>query len=355
MNKIGKHNKSESCLSNAEQLLELARDWMKQGNTNVAYQLLQDANRSKEIEKNKVIKGEISKEIGRVFMSTGNWEQAENAYRRATEIFLEQEYYKGAAESTRNLANLKFQKGQFNDSNSLCEQAIAWATNSGDFQLRATIFNTQGAIHSIEGRQRESIKTLNLCLSDFRRAGNSLRQAYVEHNIGLAYLELDDPTEAKKSLEGALAKALENTDINLVEMCYQNIAKVYIKLKDFVSARSLIRTARELLDNLKSPNLEADLNVIEAECLRFSGDFDRADDLLNKALTIARKADLLQNEAEILFEAGQVAFERGDFNLGRSRVEAAIELFKKTGGGQINKAIEKLKYFEFVAKKGNKG
>ncbi len=333
------------------QLLSLAKDWIKQGNTTVVFRLLDEALKLSSSDTDKALRGEITKELGRVYMQTGQWDRAIQSCEQASSLFLESENYRGAAESVRNLANIRFQLGQFEESYALCEKAIDWATKAGDFQLRATILNTQGAIRSIEGDQKESIKIFKLCLSDFRRAGNSIRQAYILHNIGLAHLELDQYEESRKALDESLKLALENHDTNLVMLCYLNKSKLLLKTSDIIAARSLINTARELLEVLKSPNLAADLAVIEAEAYRLSGDLARADDILSKSLTLARENNLLQHEAEILYEAGQVAIELGQADMARSRLEAAITLFKKTGGAKLEKAVEKLKIIESSAKR----
>jgi len=341
--KITEAKKDDKVISDGNHLLELAREWLKQGNTAVAFQLLNQALRSKETEHSKNLKGELSKEIGRVYMQTGQWERAEDAYYQAKWIFLEIGNYRGAAESIRNLANMKFQMGEFSLSESLCESAIDWATKSGDFQLRATILNTQGAIKSIEGKQKDSINIFRLCLSDFRRIGNKLRQAYVLHNIGLAQMEIGEFPEAKKSLEEALSLAYESRDLNLVELCYQNIAKLYLQIGDIMAARSLIKSARELIISLGSPAMTVDLDIIEADSARKSGDLKQARNMLDSALEMARKQNLSQHEAEILYLSGLTAAEQGETNVARARLEASIIVFKRTGGGGLNRAVEKLK------------
>ncbi len=333
----------EKMINDGNHLLELAREWLKQGNTAIAFQLLNQALKSKETENNKTLKGELSKEVGRVFMQTGQWDRAEDAYIRARSIFLETGNYRGAAESVRNLANLKFQLGEFSLSENLCETAIDWATKSGDFQLRATILNTQGAIKSIEGKQKESIHVFRLCLSDFRRSGNKVRQAYVLHNIGLAELEIGQYQEAKASFEEALALALDSQDLNLVELCYQNMAKLFLQTGDLMAARSLIKSARELIATIKSPAVEVDLDIIDADCKRRSGDLKNAEITLDRCLAMAREQNLSQHEAEILYLGGLIAIDHDEVGIARSRLEASIVLFKKTGGGGLKQAVEKLK------------
>lgn len=338
-------------VQSARKLLDLARDWIRQGNTSVAMQLLKDAFKLNEKDHDKLVNGDLLKETGRVYMQLGEWDRSEEAFKQAQAVYLELGENRGAAMSARNLANVKFQLGRFAESNDLCENAVDWATQAGDFQLRATILNTQGAIKSIEGKHKESIKIFKLCLSDFRKSGNKLRQAYILHNIGLAYYELNELYKSKQAFEEALMLAIEAGDTSLVEICYQNFAKLYIKLGDIVAARSLIVLAQELLGTIKSPALSADLAIIEATALRVSGDSSKAGDILDKALDKARNNDLLQHEAEILFESGQVAVEQGNPDLARSRFEAAIRLFKQTGSAQLSEAVSKLKSLEAAAGK----
>ncbi len=348
---VAKQNINGFVTHSARQLLELARDWVRQGNTSVAMQLLNDAFSLNDRDSDRLVKGDLLKEYGRVYMQVGDWDRAEDAFRQAEAIYLDLGEYRGAATTVRNLANLKFQLGRFAESDTLCEKAVDWATKAGDFQLRATILNTQGAIKSIEGKHRDAIKVFKLCLSDFRKSGNKLRQAYVLHNIGLAHYELGEFEKSKTSFEEALMLAMESRDTSLVEICYQNFAKLYLKLGDIVAARSLIVLAQELLGTVKSPALTADLAIVEATAYRVSGDPAKAGDILDKALEKARENNLLQHEAEILHESGQVALERGQTDLAKSRLEAAIKLFRQTGGAQLSEAVNKLKNLESAAGK----
>ena len=346
-----KHKGESYKAGDAQHLLRLAKEWMKQGNTTVALQLLNEALKLNEKVDDRLVRGEISKELGRVYMQKGQWNLAEDAYQEATAIFLEFEQYRGAAESIRNLANMKFQQGRFSDSSSLCETAVNWATKSGDYQLRATIFNTMGAIKSIEGNQRESINIFQLCLSDFRSTGNRIREAYTQHNIGLAQMEIGDYMESRRSLEESLELALEQKDLNLVALCYLNITKLHLKINDLEAAKSLINIAREINKMLNSPNINMDFEIIKAEALRLEGNFKEAHEILERALWHAREYNLEEHEAEIFSELGQVSIELGKFKEARINLEAAIALFKKTGGGLLEKAESRLKNLESRIKK----
>ena len=72
-----------------------------------------------------------------------------------------------------------------------------------------------------------------------------------------------------------------------IEICYQNMAKLYMQTGDIIAARSLIKSAKELLGTLNSPALKVDLAIIESKCTRLSGNPDKAQAILNEALEIA--------------------------------------------------------------------
>jgi tetratricopeptide (TPR) repeat protein len=177
-------------------LLNLARGWLKQGNPVVAVELLKSAVRSPEAERDRELLAQILKSIGRAMMMQSEWEGADTHYLEAQRLFLDLENYKGAAECIRNRANMYFQKGKYKESEELCGQALEWATQINDYELRATILNTLGAIKSATGNLRDSIKIFKLCLTDFQTSGNKVRQGYVLLNIGLTQTELTEYVEA---------------------------------------------------------------------------------------------------------------------------------------------------------------
>lgn len=312
-------------------LLELARGWLKQGNAIVALELLNSAVTSREVDSDLVLQAQILKEIGRAKMMQSDWEAAESHYLQAQRLFKDTDHFKGASECARNRANLNFQKGNFREAEALCEQALEWASVAGESELRATILNTLGAIQSATGNHAEAIKTLGLCLADFRTARNRSRQGYVLLNIGLAQLELADHTQAIAHFNESLAIAMETQDLTLVEICYQNIARCYLIQKQAVLARSVIDTARKILPGLSSIALEAELNVIDCRILHLAGDLKRAEALLDKTHVLAVEHKLCSIEADIVYEQGLVENDKGNTARAMSKLDAAANLYQRLG------------------------
>ncbi len=334
---------SESGITDGVTLLELARGWLQQGNPVVAIDLLKSAITSPEAEKDEQIRASILKETGRTHMMQSEWEQAEAFYLEAQRVFKCIDNLQGAAECARNRANAFFQQGDYGKSEELCQLALQWATEISNYQLRATILNTLGAIKSATGNHREAIKVFRLCLSDFESSGNSIRQGYVLLNIGLALTELGDYSEAIGNLNRALAIALTEKDLHLVEICYQNIAKSYYAQKQTSLAKSVIDTARKILPGLNSIALTTELNIIDCRILRAMGHLEAASELLEQTCKIARQNDLHALEAEALFEQGQLAREIGETEQAAVKLNAAASLFRQMGmDHQFQEAIQTL-------------
>lgn len=312
-------------------LLDLARGWLAQGNPVVAIELLKSATGSAEAEQDAELKAHIFKEAGRAMMMQSDWESAEPYYIGAQRLFLEAGNEKGAAECSRNRANMCFQQGDFETAQDLCEQALELSTHLNDHQLRASILNTLAAIKSTTGDLREAIKTFKLCLADFQAAGQLLRQGHVLLNIGLTQTELGEYAEAVMNLKEALAIAFREKDLQLVEICYQNIASCHLAQKETILARSVLETARKILPGLQSAALETELDLIDCRILRAMGDLDGAEALLKNTYARAVKHNLSALQADILMEQGRLLTDKGKTRTAYAKLQAASLQYHQLG------------------------
>jgi len=318
-------------IRNGQSLLELARDWLKQGNPVVAIELLKSAGCSSEAENNPELRAKVLKETGRAMMMQSAWDGAENHYVEAQRLFLLHENWVGAAECARNRANMYFQKGMYGKAETLCQQALDWIAALNDHQLRATVLNTLGAVKSATGDLRESIKVFRLCLADFQAAGNVIRQGYVLLNIGLTQTELGEYVEAIQNLQEALAVAFSEKDLQLVEICYQNIARCHLAEGETIMARSVLDTARKILPGLNSRALEVELDLLDCKVLRAMGNTVGAEERLNATYDAAVKNRLTSLQADVLLEQGYLHRDTGEHSLAACKLEAAASLYKQLG------------------------
>ncbi len=318
-----------SAIQDGRTLLELARGWLKQGNPLVATELLEAAIRTPEVETDIELRAKILKESARSRMMQSDWDEADSLFLEAQRLFNDVKNHSGAAECARNRANLYFQRGMYHHAEQYCRQALEWAASSNDHELRATILNTMAATKSATGELKESLKIFNLCLSDFQAAGNTIRQGYVLLNIGLTQIELGELNAAIQRLNEALAIALKEKDLHLVEICYQNISKCYLEQKETTLAKSVIDTARRFLPGLNSKAVEAELNLVDGRILRTMGHFDAAGEILGATLKMTQEHKLSALMADVLFEQGQVAREMGNLDMARAKIDSSIVQYKK--------------------------
>lgn len=309
----------------------LACEWLKQGNPVVALELLRAAIDAPETIRDSELRAKVLKETGRAYMMQSDWEKADIFYREAQQAFVLMGNVPGAAQCARNRANMSFQQGRYQESENLCEQALQWASEADDRQLRATILNTMAAIKSATGDWPEALKMFRLCLADFQATENKVRQGYVLLNIGLTQAELGENDAAIDSLNKALAIALEEKDLQLVEICYQNIAKDYLNQGEIKLAQSVLAVARKILPGLSSAALEAELNLLECRILRLSGNIETADILLKKTYDMTQAHRLTALEADVLLEQGLLARENGHASQAVAKLDAAINLYRHLG------------------------
>jgi len=331
LNTKEKSNQLCSGIRDGYALLELARGWLKQGNSLVAGELLGSAIVSAEAEADSELRAQVLKETGRAQMMQSEWRGAESNYLEAQRVFVGISNLKGASECARNRANMQFQQGNYQLAEELCEKALDWASEINDHELRATILNTLGAIKTTYGDFQEAIKTFKLCLSDFRSSGNLIRQGYVLLNIGLSLTELEQYDEAVSSLNESLSIALEEKDLSLVEICYQNISKCYLEMNETQLAKSVIDTARKILPGLNSAALESELNLIDCRILREMGDLFGAEQLLDRTYAMASEHSLTAVCADVLLEQGKNAKAKGDSRIAVTKFKAAADQYRHLG------------------------
>jgi len=260
-----------------------------------------------------------------------DWTDSERNYLEAQRLFTDYGDLKGAAECARNRANMSFQQGQYIEAQDLCEQALAWTSILQDHDLRATILNTLAAVKSATGQLRDALQTFRLCLTDFQTTGNVIRQGYVLLNIGLTEMELREFAEASRDLNEALAIALSEKDLHLVEICYQNISKCYLEQGETQLAKSVIATARRILPGLNSRALETELNLLDCRLLRSMGHYPDAQRLLQTALQMAEENELSALHADTLYEQGLLAQDLGEEARAVATLRIAADEYRKLG------------------------
>lgn len=326
-------------------LLDLARGWLKQGNTAVAAELLKSALASPEADSQPLLRAGILKETARALMMESDWSSAEPMYLEAQRLFLEHGDFRGAAECARNRANTCFQQGQYQQSRELCELALDWASQTNNHELRATILNTLAAVQSASGDFAEALKAFKLCLADFQASGNLIRQGYVQLNLGLTHMELEQYGDATYHLNESLAIALSEKDLHLVEICYQNIARCYLEQREARLADSVLKTARKILPGLNSQALETELSLLEARMLRVMGDLTAAEERLEQTYRMALEHNLAALQADVLCEQGLLFRELGNTALAACKLHVASREYRRLGMDKgFRRAVEALEH-----------
>ena len=94
---------------------------------------------------------------------------------------------------------------------------------------------------------------------------------------------------------------------------------------------------------MNSKALEAELSLIEIKILRQSGNIENAEKLLEITYKLAIDNNLTAIEADILYEQGLLEKSKGNLTVATTKLDAAIDLFRKLNIEQgVKKAVHAL-------------
>lgn len=141
--------------------------------------------------------------LGKLALTQRNWEQAEDYFQSALEI---------------------------------------WQAD-GDRRQIARRRRELGTMYGKQGNYRQSIIELQEAATLFGSVGDEIQQAIVWMNLGVAYLLAEQPRSALDYLMKAEPKLLESQDLWHLGMLYTNLGIAYRAQKDWVSAEKALYTS----------------------------------------------------------------------------------------------------------------
>jgi tetratricopeptide (TPR) repeat protein len=95
------------------------------------------------------------------------------------------------------LGNIHFERGQSDAALAAYGGALVYAAEHGDADLEARASNNVALIESTLGHKDSAVRMFSRSLELFRGLGRDDAVARTYHNIGMTYLELHNPTEAR--------------------------------------------------------------------------------------------------------------------------------------------------------------
>jgi tetratricopeptide (TPR) repeat protein len=157
-------------------------------------------------------------------------------------------------------------------------------------QLIGGLYLNIAMIYMKNGELKKSLSYYEMSNDIFKRRNDTLYMIIYLQNTGIVYTQLNNIEEAKARLIHAIKEARKHNLYQLIIGCYLTLSDIYIKEKDFRSAKQSINKGIKYSKILNNKKTEYDFIHTAYELENRKGDFKNA----LKYLKIVYKHDSLQ-------------------------------------------------------------
>ena len=226
-------------------------------------------------------------------------------------------------------ARLAVSGGNYGKSAALSDQAINLGLKAERYDIGIEAYQTLFDGFYQQGMHKEAIKYGELGLELSRTHGASRDEAYILNRLGLAYLDLEDPSAATPYFEQSLDIFRAGDDLRGVARVLANLGLVAGHRGDFTSTIDYCEQALELAREIGSRKGEALLLGNLGWSSGLLGDFRKALMYAERNLRIAREIGDKFSETYSLINLSSHAGALGDFATSVRYAEEGIELARE--------------------------
>jgi putative nucleotidyltransferase with HDIG domain len=210
------------------------------------------------------------------------------------------------AYATNVMAIGHWQRGLLEDAERLYTIAFHAARDAADAKLAAMVDQNLGIIANMRGDLPRALRHYEASLVGYRQLGLDEFIGKLLANMGLAYADMEDWSEAERIYQEALAICAACGDVSTALMVEGNRAEAQIARGLLVDAKlvceRVLRRAHSLKDARAVAEAQKHLGVIARE----NGQFDGAEQYLRDAFTSATAREDLLLAAEVAREQAEL-------------------------------------------------
>ncbi len=173
--------------------------------------------------------------LGEVLQLTGEWGEAEEAYRTALSMAREQRHGALTAQATRHLGSLLRQKGEFEEALVQLEETQRYE-DINDWSAVCETLREMGIVYWSLGDLQAALANFNQVLRLAEKAGDASLICRVLNNLGLTYNRLGDNELALEHYQKGHAIAVEHGEQVVLTSILLNMGNVYLDQGKYAAA-----------------------------------------------------------------------------------------------------------------------
>ncbi len=256
----------------------------------------------------------------------GSLGEAESAAGEALELFAEIDHSGGSAEALTALANVDFDRGDFDDAADRYRQVIKDYRSLGDQDGTASGLNNLAMVLRKRGDLNSAEALYEEAVGIFEATADRLAMSFALNNLGVLLVARERLAEAGTMFQRSRAVWEELGNRSGVAYSLNNIAAVHHLSGELEQSRVLNEQALEIRRETGEKAGEATSLTNLADVLRDLGEIDQAADALRLALELTEEIGDRSAHAQALYGLGWLRFDTGAFDEAWAAHEEALEI-----------------------------
>jgi len=264
--------------------------------------------RAKEFRK-KDMEAQSSNALGWVLHRQGQDEEAEALFIGSRDIYMASGDLMGLAKTYGFMGGVCYHQGRYAEALELYGKQLELSERSGDPAGTCVSYNNLGNVVGEQGDLNQAYEYYEKALTIAEKIGDTLRQATIIGNIGVIYMTRGDYVSAEEWLlrQGRLSE--KAGDKYSLAATYANLAGIYLLTGRFEPGLIQIEKKAELSKEMGDMRGLAVALDYKALVLKNRGDMTGAEDHYLRAIEIGRQCNMKYYLCGFLFNLAQLYYE----------------------------------------------
>ncbi len=269
--------------------------------------------------------------LGNISKTRGDFDDAQNYYRRALEIQTELGNREEMAIAVGNLGNVALDRGNIDEAESNFLKALAIQEELGEEARAARQLRNLGNAAATRGDGDTADEYFQRALAIFERLGDDAGAADQLTGLGINAFQRSEYTEARDYTERALALHRRLGYKQAIAADLGNLGNIAMLQDDDTAAEAYFSESLSLQRELGSRGGEATLLGALGQLAKRGGDLERAAEYLGQTLAIGEEIGARETVAITLNNLGNIAWLRGDYDAAAGYYQRSLVIHEEMG------------------------
>jgi len=272
---------------------------------------------------NKIQVGKMLGNIGLIYKNKGEYNKALEYYLEEIDIFLSINYIKGLSVIYSNLGSLFVTMGEYEKAENKFQKALDLADQNNNEGDKVDALSNLGVLYAKQDRLDEALQTFEKLLSFTTTNGNSVMISKLYLNIAVIHRRLNNLGLASDFLDKSFDIRKLRGDYHELLGVYHEKFELALCREDYISARHLIGTMKDLAELNSDPEWLADVYSAYTSFYKAIGDYKLAFDSYEQHLHL--RDSILEAMNEIKYNELMIKY---DLNYNKQNVELMTQKTK---------------------------